>query len=288
MALEHLVSTKEYVPAIYKDVKEMDALCISEDYLFDMLVGVLAKEYNRMFIQTSDEIGVARFEAIYKIVANPQTESLDFRKARLLLRSNTVPPYSTIWLRNYLNSVIGENNYDLKIDYKNLTMTLYGFLTDYNWVNEVVRTIQSAKPLQMIFINIPTIIDNLCFERWVDKNTWDSDIWNDENFWNEFKVLDNEQIKHCKPSTDVVSIDILKNDIVTINLNNDTTIYDFEKRVVENTIYLNFVVPNNLKLLTAIQLLGKDGKQILLKNCYIPSDQTTEIEIRLNCYEKVL
>ena len=43
MTLKDLVSLENYVPTIYKGVKEIDALIKSEDYLLDILISILDK-----------------------------------------------------------------------------------------------------------------------------------------------------------------------------------------------------------------------------------------------------
>lgn len=286
MSLEHLVPITEYVPTIYKDVREIDVLCEVEDNVFNTATEILKQEGSRMCIQTSDEKGVRKYERVYRITANPAIESLDFRKERLLTRSNINLPYSTIWLRNYLNAVIGEHNYELQIDYDNLVIRLYGYLLNYNWAREFSNVIRSTKPCNIIFINIPTIIENLGIQYWWDDNTWNSDIWNDINIWNDYKVLTSEEIPNYTKETDEEKINTLCGQINSARLNNNIEVSDITKSIKEGTIIINFNVPQNIKLLEYIEIIDIQGGLLFSTPCYIDTPIGTTIEIRLSYYSK--
>lgn len=286
MSLEHLVPITEYVPAIYKDVRETDVLWEVEDNVFNKVTDILSQESKRMCIQTSDEKGVLKYERVYRITANPALESLVFRKERLLTRSNINLPYSTIWLRNYLNSVIGEHNYELQIDYDNLVVKLYGYLLNYNWAREFSNVIRGIKPCNIIFINIPTIIENLGIQYWWDDNTWNSDIWDDINIWNDYKVLTSEEIPHYIKETEGPNIETLLNQISAVRLNRTTVINSLNPYIKNGVIIVNFSVVEDIKLLEYIEILDKQGGKLFATECYIDTPSGTQIEIRLSYYRK--
>lgn len=284
MTLEHLVPLQYYVPTIYKDVLEIDELVKGEDYLFDILKSILDQEYARMFIQTCDEIGIQRFEQLMEIFANPSIETLEFRKERILTRCNATLPYTTIWLRIYLNSVLGQHNYDLNIDYDRDIITLYGYMLDYSWAKESTDIINQIKPCNMIFINIPTMIDNIGVKYWVDENTWDSNIWNDDNIWTEYRYLDKQETgNYLKQLEHSHHFQSLLNSIGGIRLNNASTSVP-TKEVKDDSIYLEIVVPDDVKLLEKVEILDNFGSVLVSTNCYINTPDGTKIVIRLACY----
>lgn len=285
MSLEHLVSLKNYVPTIYTGVKEIDALIKSEDYLFDILVSIVNKEYARMFIQTSDLKGVEKFEQVLQITPNPAIESLEFRKERLLTRSNSTLPYTTIWLKIYLNSVLGPHNYELNIDYKNDIIRLYGYLLDYSWSREATKVIGDIKPCNMIFINIPTMIENVGLLYWFDGNTWNASNWNDENIWYDYKFLKSDEVvNYDKQPQTSESFQILLDTIKTIVLNNSYT-FEPTPTVKDDTINIEFVVPEDIKLLESVQILDEHGATLVSTQCYIDTPSGTQVVIRLACYK---
>jgi len=286
MSLDHLIPLENYVPTILRDVREIQELVKSEDYLFDILVSVVNTEYARMFIQTSDEIGVERFERVLEITADPSIETLEFRKERLLTRCNSTLPYTTIWLRMYLNAVLGEYNYQLDIDYLNSVIKLYGYLLNYSWAREASIIIRDIKPCNMIFINIPTIIENLGIQYWWDDNTWNSDIWDDTNIWNDYKVLTSEEIVHYTRETEGSNIETLLNQISAVRLNRTAVIDSLTPYIKDGVIIVNFNVIEDIKLLEHIEILDKQGGKLFATECYIDTPSGTQIEIRLSCYSK--
>lgn len=285
MSLEHLVSLDNYVPTIYKDVKEMDALIKSEDYLFDILVSIVNQEYARMFIQTSDIKGVEKFEQVLQITADPEIESLEFRKERLITRCNSTLPYTSIWLRVYLNSVLGQYNYQLDIDYVNNIIRLYGYLLDYSWSREVTSVICNIKPCNMIFINIPTMIENVGLLYWFDGNTWNAPNWNDENIWYDYNFLSpDEVVNYDKQPATSEAFNVLLNNLDTIRLNSAHTLQT-TPTVKNDTIYIEFIVPEDIKLLEYVEILDEHGSPLVFTQCYIDTPLGTQIVIRLSCYK---
>lgn len=287
MGIRDLVSLKQYVPDIYQDVKEIDALIKSEDYLFDILVSIVDKEYARMFIQTSDEIGVQRFENILEITADPTIETLEFRKERLLTRCNSTLPYTTIWTRVYLNAVLGQHNYELNVDYKKLIMRLYGYMLDYSWSREATTVINSIKPCNVIFSNIPTMIESVGLLYWWDDNTWNSTTWNDNNTWFDYSYLSSDDldnyIKQPQTSTDFQT---LLNSVGNVRLNKNDN-YTISNRIVtvnNDTIFVEFIVPEDIKLLEYVEILDKNNSTLVQTECFIDTPNGTQIVIRLSCY----
>lgn len=284
MSLEHLVPLKDYVPAIYKDVKEMDVLVDVQEEWFKVLASIMDKEYARLYIQTCDEIGIARFERVLKITANPSVESLDFRKERALTRCNATLPYTPIWLRVYLNAVLGEQNYELDIDYDNDIITLYGYVLDYSWARESSLVIRDIKPCNMVFINVPTLIQNIGFNYWWDNNTWDSDIWDDSNIWIDFHLLQPDELGDYIKQTSGPTIEALLEQIgyVTLNSKEDVTLSSITQD--NGRIIATFQVPETIKLLELAELKDVDGRNLFSTPCYIDTPTGTTLEYRISCY----
>lgn len=284
MSLEHLVPLNDYVPAIYKDVKEMDVLVDVQEEWFKVLTSIMDKEYARLYIQTCDEIGIARFERVLKITANPSIESLEFRKERALTRCNATLPYTAIWLRVYLNAVLGEQNYELVIDYDNDIITLYGYVLDYSWSRESSLVIRDIKPCNMVFINVPTLIEHVSFMYWLDEDTWDSDIWDDNNLWTDFKLLKREELINYEKQTSGPAYDLLKDVIgfVTLNDTEDVNLLEVTER--NGIINATFEIPENIKLLELVELKDKNGGRLFVTPCYIDTPTGTIAEFRISCY----
>lgn len=285
MSLEHLVPLENYVPTIYRGVKEIEALIKSENYLFDILVSIVDKEYARMFIQTCDLEGVEKFERVLEITADPTIETLEFRKERLLTRCNSTLPYTTIWLKVYLNAVLGEHNYELNIDYKDNIIRLYGYLLDYSWSREANSMIAQTKPCNMIFINIPTLIENVGLLHWYDNKTWNDSIWNDTNIWYDYCFLNSSEVQNYdKQPESSDAFQVLLNNLKTVRLNNSYEL-QVDTTINNDIIYIEFTVPEEIKLLEYVEILNERKEPLVFTECYIDTPSGTNIVIRLSCYK---
>lgn len=284
MSLEHLVPITEYVPTIYNGVPEMDNICKGEDGIFNLFVRDLQLEQQRMCIQSSDEVGVLRQENIHSIVANTSTENLDFRKERLITRCNIKLPYSTIWLRNYLNSILGADNYDLQIDYVNDEIRLYGYLLNQNWHFEVNNTINKIKPCNMVFLNIPTPYQNVQILNWNDNLTWNSNSWDDTNKWDDFFLLPNPVPEGYIRESDTNTLRNVANYVQKIIVNDDVEIENYTKQTVANSVNVSFKTPEHVTQITKIQIVNEYGATVVQFDTLIPITQETMIMCKLVAY----
>jgi hypothetical protein len=72
--------------------------------------------YNN-FIRLADADGIALFEETYQIIPDLVTESLEFRRNRVLNRRIMTPPFTRLFVEQKLESVFGPGKYALDIDY---------------------------------------------------------------------------------------------------------------------------------------------------------------------------
>lgn len=111
------IDVGDYFPNVYKNVRETDTIIDIERKLFGTYDKKFGKEIDNQYIQTLDADGCEKFENLLGIVFDPTTESLEFRRKRILIRISMSPPYTTIFLREKLDEALGKNNYELKVGY---------------------------------------------------------------------------------------------------------------------------------------------------------------------------
>lgn len=93
----------EYLPVFLRDIKEFNVLFNTEDAEFDLIKKCMKDIENNMFILTSDENGICRYENILGI--NNKSGSIDYRKKRLIIRFNEKLPYSAVRLKESLDAI---------------------------------------------------------------------------------------------------------------------------------------------------------------------------------------
>lgn len=155
------MSLKGFMPGWYEGVKEFDVLLEVEDVSLLILKKQLMQVTNNQWIQTADETMISYHESLFKIIANPGSESLSFRRERLLNRLQSMPPYTLNYLITKLKNIFWAGNYSLVIDYNNYQLLLETAAENANWFNEVQVIIHKIKPANMVYIQVPAITEKI-------------------------------------------------------------------------------------------------------------------------------
>ena len=116
------IDITRFFPILYHNIKEFKEIIGTENADFNDADSELQDCVDNQFIMTSNEYGVDYRERLLGILADPETETLDFRRMRLINRISIQPPFTTIFLRERLDDIIGVGEYVLTIDYEDYTI----------------------------------------------------------------------------------------------------------------------------------------------------------------------
>ncbi len=147
----------KYFPKIYDGIYDTDIIIDAENALLDGFFEEVSNLADNQYILTANEEGIGLYEKLYKIVPNPATEDLAFRRARVLNRASLTLPFSMRFLENKLTEIMGEGNYTIEMDYGNYTIKVVSPATSANWYQEISILIGKVKPCNMVFVNKPYI-----------------------------------------------------------------------------------------------------------------------------------
>lgn len=109
---------------LYSDNREMLAIYNSHEQEVLLVNNSTLKAFLNNFVRLCDLDGIRKWEKIFNILADELTETLDFRKTRVLNRLIQQPPYTKIYLERMLAGIFGEENYALKILNNNYIMNI--------------------------------------------------------------------------------------------------------------------------------------------------------------------
>lgn len=137
--------------SVYDNNLEIDTIARAEADLFDELDVNFNDFGDNQYIATANLSGIEEYERMYGIVADTITESLEFRRARIIARLSAVPPYTMIFFRNRLDSIIGEGNYETYVDYNNHILFVNAVTADQAWYHELFVFVNQVKPASLIF-----------------------------------------------------------------------------------------------------------------------------------------
>lgn len=150
----------KYYPIIYKDVLETDHLVSTENELFDELDSLTLEAEQNQFILTSNARGLTIYENMLNIIANPQSDSIQFRRERIINRLSTAPPFTIKELRNKLNQLLGQDNYIIDLVHKEYKFNLTSYIGEYGKLDEMLRTLFVILPVNLEKHILNLIIEN--------------------------------------------------------------------------------------------------------------------------------
>lgn len=94
----------------------MNQIISVEQDEFDRLTLLGNEAFDDNFVLSAHLQGIQNYERILNILADPETESIEFRRQRILSRLAGIGPFTKFYLIKFLNAAVGAGNYRLAIN----------------------------------------------------------------------------------------------------------------------------------------------------------------------------
>lgn len=288
-------STRELFPSVYNGVLEISVLSETDDVLLDQSLAKLERAQLNQFILTADEETISVYEKMFSILANPTTETLQFRRERILNRMSLQPPFTMRWLQNKLDEIIGVGKWNAYVDYANRTLYIESFVVNQQWFNELRITINRIKPCNLVFVNKPLIMaDVVANETIVSATQHYNYILGQWQLGQEpFATTDPEEViklpivKSINPNllADIASFSAT--DVVAVRLNGSVKLSNFTTKAGQGTttIVEYEVKPAQASEITQIELLGTGDRVLTASSVYIPVTEAVICKHSINFKE---
>lgn len=282
-----VVKMKRYFPRFYDGYVEIDAIIDTEDKAFEEIGVNFRRAINNQFIKLADEAGISAYEVLFDVIADPSTETLEERRDRLLNRVSVIPYYTTIFLRNRLDSLIGAGLYNLIIDYDNYTLYLESAAKNQLYYNEIAVLMSNIKPCNIVFINMPLVSQQIFVSEQVNvsKLTYNYVLGGQWKLGEKpFISYEDKGITKGRSTNSMSSLMEAKyrqftlSEITSVLINNTIRITTFlTKEEVNGEAIIEYIVPQqeqNIEV-TNIKLLDKDGLICFESPVYVPVYEDT-------------
>jgi hypothetical protein len=138
-----------YLPNVLKSVREYKALMSGEQPEIFSLFEEIQNALNNEFVVTSTEYGVGRWEKILGIIPNLVSESLPFRRKRILICLQTILPFTEEWLKQKIEELFGADDVTFGVDYNDYKVSTTLHQADMNLLNEVKLLYKKVIPANM-------------------------------------------------------------------------------------------------------------------------------------------
>lgn len=147
----------QYWPPWFREILDFQALCRTEGEELRVLAAFMSRIHRNLFVQTMDEGATAAWEAIFHIVPNPVTETLAFRRDRILNRLSMHPPFTLPFLYQRLDALFGPGNWEVEMDYPSYTLYIEAAVEDQQYFSEMSVTMELIKPCHIVYISRPRV-----------------------------------------------------------------------------------------------------------------------------------
>ncbi|MGR6907000.1 putative phage tail protein [Lysinibacillus sp. BSL11] len=138
-----------YLPPILHEIKEIIAIANVEKPVLDGLWQQIEDTLNNQFVITTNETGANRYEKMLKLNV-PETDTIETRRFRILTRYQEQAPYTNRVLKQLLDSLLGEGQYELERDVVAKTLSVKIELTVKGMFDAVVLMLERITPQNMV------------------------------------------------------------------------------------------------------------------------------------------
>ena len=292
------VDLKSYLPIVYDGIVEVEAQQDALSYEINKLHGTYEQALMDQFVQHASLKAIRYYENIFHIVADPSTESLQFRRERVLSRMKILtPPYTYWYFRMMMDGFLGKDKYKLSVDNDNITITLESSSDDSLWYHEIQVSITAVKPCNMIFINRPRIFEKLLTNEEIYSTTSIRNYTLDGNWMlglRPFILIGKETLNKMASTLSIQQTFIDKTieqwqTFFSKSLINDS--YNVTELNISkegsNLIVTYSISRESVNSITNIKLMGIDNTILINSNVFIPVDDYVTIKHIINLKEGI-
>lgn len=278
----------EQLPPWYREVLDYQQMCNTIGAQFALLAEEINRVADNFFLQTMDVETVQMWENIFRIVANPAAESLDFRRARIINRISMRPPFTLRFLYSKLDELIGPGLWSVTVDYPNYALYIESNVDGQGYSQELIYTINHIKPAHITFINSPVAMSGVVLSERVSEisYTWNY-VLNGQWLLGQEPFADEEEVQVIKlPQTPSIQsalltgvADFVSNDVASARLNGSIPVTALNKSVDGSTLTITYQVTQAMTTeITQVELLAADGTVLTSMAAYVPVTETAVIK----------
>ncbi|MBB6670289.1 putative phage tail protein [Cohnella nanjingensis] len=161
----------DYLPSFYRDIREFIDLAETEDEELQLADDAIGQLFNDQFVMTSGLDAIKRRERMLGIQADPTTETLDFRRRRIINRYSTKPPFTIRYLQEQLDRLVGPGMTIVSVDVQNFVLYVTASIENASVFREVQYTIQTVKPANLVYQQKTAIDNTIAIEEHISRQT---------------------------------------------------------------------------------------------------------------------
>lgn len=274
----------QYWPPWFREILDFQALCRTEGEELRVMAMFMERVHQNFFVQTMDEETAAGWEAIFRIVPNPVTETLAFRRDRILNRLSMHPPFTLTFLYQRLDALFGPGNWEVEVDYPNYTLYIEAAVEDQQYFSEMSVTMDIIKPCHIVYISRPRVAASFLVSESIMRTVGDYNYilggWA-LGLLPFFSGKEEEVVKMAsQPSIQQAFLDqaagFVADDIKSVRINGEILITALSRSTVGNVASVGYrVLREQTEEVSRIELLDKAGTVLTTSAVYVPVAEET-------------
>ena len=286
----------ESLPYWFRDIPEFQQIIGAEQTEFEAAVSEMTAIADNFFFQTMDTSAVEMWEEIFKIIPNPSTESLAFRRRRVLNRISVRPPFTLGFLYQKLDELIGVGQWEVTVDYPNYTLYIDSSAIDQQWANEIAITLNKIKPAHIVYRNRPYTTETILENEQIDLSkfvfnyrlgAWllGSLPFGQEESLGVIKMPTQKSIQSAMLTGTAESVSSL---IATARVNGTVSITNLTKSVSGSTVTVTYTVSQDqASEVSLVELLDAGGEVLTSSGVYVPISEQAIFKHTINVEEGI-
>lgn len=272
----------QYWPEWFRKILDFQALCQTEGEELRGMAEAMDQVRQNQYVQTMDEGATAEWESIFRIVANPATESLEFRRDRVLNRLSMRPPFTLTYLYQRLDALFGPGNWEVEMDYPNATLYIEAAVEDQQYFSELSATMDIVKPCHIVYISRPRVSAVLLLSEEIalTKGRYNYSLGGWALGQLPFRSQDKEEIVKmaAQPSIQPALLDqtaaFVADDVQSVRINGTVLISALSHSSAGNVGTVGYtVLKTQVQEVTLIELLDVAGAVLASSPVYVPINE---------------
>lgn len=282
------------LPPWYREVAEYQQICNAEAQQLQTAALATQSIADNFYFQTMNLAGVQMWEQIFNITPNPATETLAFRRARVLNRISMRPPYTLGFLYQKLDELVGPGLWSVEVDYANYALTIEAGAEDQSYWQELAYTVNHIKPAHITYISRPLIRTGVLMSEEVRSAHFE---WNyylgswalgAEPFADEtdVEVVKTANINSIQPAMLNGVANFASSDVAYVQINGGIDIGTINKAVTPAqyvggaaTLTVSYNVTTTMTdAVTSVALMDANGNALTSMSVYVPVTETVNLQ----------
>lgn len=282
------------LPPWYREVAEYQQICNAEAQQLQTAALATQSIADNFYFQTMNLAGVQMWEQIFNITPNPATETLAFRRARVLNRISMRPPHTLGFLYQKLDELVGPGLWSVEVDYANYALTIEAGAEDQSYWQELAYTVNHIKPAHITYISRPLIRTGVLMSEEVRSAHFE---WNyylgswalgAEPFADEtdVEVVKTANINSIQPAMLNGVANFASGDVAYVQINGGIDIGTINKAVTPAqyvggaaTLTVSYNVTTTMTdAVTSVALMDANGNALTSMSVYVPVTETVNLQ----------